>query len=281
MVKKPATTEVATIEEVENKTLAALKAAGFDMSMLEADADAGNDNLTQQDVATPYLYVLQGLSPQATPAHDAYIDGAAPGMFLNNAAQEVYDADKGILFIPCFYERKIVEWKDRKAGGGWIGEHSVDSDIMDFAEMHVDPIDGKKTLRMKADPTHILVETAYHYGLFRHPETGAWLPIVVPMKSTMLKVNRQLNQIISNTIIPGTGKKAPRWLFPFLLTTRSESDGKNTWYTMAFKREAMPVSPDEYTQAKKFAELIKSGDVQRKAETTDQPQQEIDDDIPM
>lgn len=282
MAKKPAT-DVATTEKEDPQALAlqALKNAGFDMSVLEADSDAGNTNVTQQDVATPYLYVLQPLSPQAQPAHDAYIEGAAPGMFLNNAAQEVYDADTGLLFIPAFYERKLVEWVDRDAGGGWVGEHDITSDIMDFAELVEDPIKKRKTLRMKADPTHILVETAYHYGLFRHPVSGLWLPIVVPMKSTMLKVNRQLNQIITNTVIPGSGKKAPRWLYPFMLGTRAESDGKNTWHTITFKREAMPVSLDEYNMAKSFAKLVESGDVQRKAETNDQPDKTEDDDIPM
>lgn len=280
MAKKPAT-EVATIDEENPQALAlkALQAQGFDIAALEADSDAGNKNISQQDVATPYLYVLQPLSPQAQPAHDAYIDGAAPGMFLNNAAQEVYDAEKGVLFIPAYYERKFVEWVDRDAGGGWVGEHDIDSDIMDFAELVENPVNKRKTLRMKSDPTHILVETAYHYGLFRHPVSGLWLPIVVPMKSTMLKVNRQLNQIITNTVIPGSGKKAPRWLYPFTLHTRAESDGKNTWHTIAFKREAMPVTMDEYTQAKAFAKMVETGAVERKAETNVvEPE---DDDIPM
>ena len=105
--------------------------AGYDMDELLRDSGAGVSNMGMDDVAVPYLYVLQTNSPQVNPDHDAYIDGAKAGMFFNNVSMEIYDGrNEGLIVIPCAYERKYVEWVPRDSGGGFVGEHDIDSGIL-------------------------------------------------------------------------------------------------------------------------------------------------------
>jgi hypothetical protein len=121
------------------------------------DAGAGTSQLGMDDVAVPYLYVLQALSPQANPDSEAYIEGAKAGMFYNNVTNEIFDGrEVGLEVIPCAYERKLVEWVHRDDGGGYVQDHSVESNILSQCKPDAN---GKPRL----PNGHMIVETAYHY----------------------------------------------------------------------------------------------------------------------
>ena len=67
------------MNEVTTKTNAgALAAVNF-----EADANAGSQNMTQEDLALPFLKVLGQLSPEVNKRNGKYVEGAEPGMILN------------------------------------------------------------------------------------------------------------------------------------------------------------------------------------------------------
>ena len=88
------------------------------VNMFEADADKGSQNMTQEDLALPFLKVLGQLSPEVNKRDGKYVEGAEPGMILNTVTNEIFDGTKGIDVIPAFYERKYVEWQDRGEGKG-------------------------------------------------------------------------------------------------------------------------------------------------------------------
>ena len=79
------------------------------VNMFEADADKGSQNMTQEDLALPFLKVLGQLSPEVNKRDGKYVEGAEPGMILNTVTNEVFDGAKGINVLPVFYERKYVE----------------------------------------------------------------------------------------------------------------------------------------------------------------------------
>ena len=83
------------------------------VNMFEADADKGSQNMTQEDLALPFLKVLGQLSPEVNKRDGKYVEGAEPGMILNTVTNEIFDGSKGINVLPVFYERKYVEWADR------------------------------------------------------------------------------------------------------------------------------------------------------------------------
>jgi len=53
------------------------------INMFEADADQGTQNISQEDLALPFLKVLGQLSPEINKRDGKYIDGAEPGMIIN------------------------------------------------------------------------------------------------------------------------------------------------------------------------------------------------------
>lgn len=228
--------------------------AGIAMDELMSDAGAGVENMGMDDIAVPYLYVLQPGSPQVDEDSESYVRGAKSGMFYNNVSNEVYDGrEVGLKVIPCAYERKYVEWIDRDTGGGgYVADHDIESGILSETKPNEKgiPILGNG---------HLIIETAYHYVYFQNPLTGTWEEIIIPMKSTMLKKSRRWNKTLMATLIPGTTSRAPRWLYPYQLKTVKETKNDKTWSNFDITRLDEMVSADQYRSAKKFSELMASG----------------------
>jgi hypothetical protein len=248
-------TEVATVKD------SAQLPAGIDMEDLLRDSGAGVSGMGMDDVAVPYLYILQQMSPQVDADNDSYVEGAKPGMFYNNVNEEIYDGrEEGVVVIPCAYERKYVEWVDRDSGGGYVADHDIDSGILSECTPNEKGIPVLKN-------GHLIVETAYHYVYMKNPLTGIWEEIIIPMKSTMLKKSRRWNKTLMATLIPGTSNQAPRWLYPYRLKTVKETKNNNTWSNYDIERLPEMVTADQYRACKAFAELFSKGLVTRAKET--------------
>ena len=82
-------------------------------NLFEADANAGSQNMAQEDLALPFLKVLGQLSPEVNKRDGKHVEGAEPGMILNTVTNEIFDGDKGIDVLPVYYKRQLVEWQDR------------------------------------------------------------------------------------------------------------------------------------------------------------------------
>jgi hypothetical protein len=242
-------TEVASV-----KQSAQLPAGMADMEELMRDAGSGVESMGMDDIAVPFLYILQSNSPQVNEDADTYVKGAKAGMFYNNVSNEIYDGrETGLTVIPCAYERKYVEWIDRdEGGGGYVADHDIESGILSECKPNAKgiPVLGNG---------HLIIETAYHYVYFKNPLTGVWEEIIIPMKSTFLKKSRRWNKTLMATLIPGTSSRAPRWLYPYQLKTVKETKNTNTWSNFDISRLEEMVSADQYRSAKKFAELMQSG----------------------
>jgi len=58
------------------------------------DLQQGFENMTQEDMALPFVRILGQLSPQVTDGDAKYIDGAKPGMIYNTVTSELFDGKK-------------------------------------------------------------------------------------------------------------------------------------------------------------------------------------------
>ena len=127
------------------------------INLFEADADKGSQNMTQEDLALPFLKVLGQLSPEVNKRDGKYVEGAEPGMILNTVTNEIFDGTKGIDIIPAFYERKYVEWQDRGEGkGSPVAIHDASSDIMSTTTRD-------KSFKDRLPNGNYLENTANHY----------------------------------------------------------------------------------------------------------------------
>ena len=95
--------------EVMNKSSGSVALFGDDLQK-------GFENMTQEDMALPFVRILGQLSPQVTDGDAKYIEGAKPGMIYNTVTSECFDGKKGIKVIPCYYKKDYPEWSDRGDG---------------------------------------------------------------------------------------------------------------------------------------------------------------------
>ena len=87
--------------------------------VIEADANVLTGTVGQDDLALPFLKILGQLSPEVNKRDGKYVEGAEPGMIYNSVTGELFNGEKGVPVIPCYYKLEYVEWKDRgKDGSG-------------------------------------------------------------------------------------------------------------------------------------------------------------------
>lgn len=213
---------------------------------LSQDVALGGE-MSLRDVAVPFLYILQQNSPQCTPESPKHIKGAVSSMLLLTQIDKIFEGkEQGLEFIPCYYVRELVEWRDRNKGGGIVDTYDND-----------DPIQDKVTWDNENKPRlpngNLLVETAYHMILVKRPENGALTYSVMPLKSTALKESRKLNNMVADSRIPGTDMVAPRFFYRYRIITHREQKDTQIWFNPTFTQIGPVETEETYELAKKFA----------------------------
>ena len=160
-------------------------------NLFEADANEGTQNISQQDLALPFLKILGQLSPEVNKRDGKYVEGAEPGKIINTVTNKLYDE---IEVIPVFYKRQYVEWADRGTStGAPVAIHNADSDIISQTTR------GKDYKDRLANGNY-LENTANHYVIYLNdtPQQA-----MVSMKSTQLKVSRKWNSMMMGIKMQG------------------------------------------------------------------------------
>jgi hypothetical protein len=227
------------------------------VNMFEADADKGSQNMTQEDLALPFLKVLGQLSPEVNKRDGKYVEGAEPGMILNTVTNEIFDGTKGIDVLPVFYERKYVEWQDRGEGkGAPVAIHDASSDIMSQTTRD-------KSFKDRLPSGNYLENTANHYVvvLGDSPQTA-----LISMKATQLKISRKWNSIMMGIKLQGKNGlfTPPTYSHIYNLKTVQMSNDKGTWFGWEVSKVGPVSDQNVYGIAKSFADQVGKGDVQVK-----------------
>lgn len=224
----------------------------FDSSHFEADAHDGLNNMSQEDLALPFLKVLSQLSPELEE-----VEGAKAGMIYNTVSGEVYDGNKGITVIPCHYERKYIEWMPRGQGSGApVNVYPATSDIM--TKTFRKPGDSKDYL----DSGNYIENSAQHYVLIVDDKGNA-TPALIVMKATQLKKSRKWNSMMMTIKLNGKNGPftPPSYSHTYRLMTTSESNDKGKWYGWEIERIGPIEDAALYAMAKSFALSVQKGEV--------------------
>lgn len=244
------TQEIAVAEE-EKKAVAV-----FSGMYEDAEHDSGFEEADKDSYAIPFLVPLQKGSPQCEEEGGEYVEGAKPGMIYNTVSGELFDGKKGISVIPCHYTRTFVEWKPRKAGGGFVGEHLPEEGLQ--ATTNRDPETNRDILPNGND----LVDSRNHYVLLVK-EDGSTEPALITMASTNIKKSRRWMtrmQNLSANAPDGRKFTPPMYAHVYTLKTMFESNDKGTWYSWEVQPGQQQVeSLQVYEQAKSFRKQVKSG----------------------
>ena len=225
--------------------------ATFDM---EADAQQGAQNISQEDLALPFLKILGQLSPEVNKTHGKYVQGAEPGKIINTVTNELYDK---ISVVPCHYKRQYIEWQDRGASSGApVAIHDADSDI-------VSQTTRDKSYKDRLPNGNYLENTANHFVLVvgKNPETA-----LISMKSTQLKVSRKWNSMMMGLKMQGKNGlfTPPTYSHIYNLKTVQMSNDKGTWFGWDVSKVGPVEQKDLYDMAKNFATSVGKGEIQAK-----------------
>jgi len=243
-------------------------AGALSTNLFESDADKGSQNITQEDLALPFLKVLGQLSPEVNKKHGKYVEGAEPGMILNTVSNECYDGTKGIEVLPCHYKRQYVEWQDRgESKGAPVAIHSASSDILSKATRD-------KSYKDRLPNGNYLENTANHYVVLlgKTPTTA-----LISMKATQLKVSRKWNSMMMGIKLQGKNGlfTPPTYSHIYKLKTVQMSNDKGTWFGWDVSKIGPISNKSVYDIAKSFADRVGKGEIQAKPEAAEAGRQGI------
>jgi hypothetical protein len=223
-------------------------------NLFEADANQGTQNISQEDLALPFLKILGQLSPEVNKRDGKYVEGAEPGKIINTVTNALYDT---VNVIPVFYKRQYIEWQDRGTStGAPVAIHDADSDI-------VSQTTRGKDYKDRLPNGNYLDNTASHFVLTveDNPSTA-----LISMKSTQLKVSRKWNSMMMGIKMQGKNGlfTPPTYSHIYKLSTTQMSNDKGTWFGWDVSKVGPVEDANLYGTAKTFAESVGKGEVQAK-----------------
>ena len=232
------------------------QAGALATNIFEADANQGAQNITQEDLALPFLKVLGQLSPEVNKRDAKYVEGAEPGMILNTVTNALYDGKEGIQVLPVFYKRQYIEWQDRgESKGAPVHIYNAGDDI-------------PKTTRDKMNKDRLgngnyLENTANHYvvTLGKSPSTA-----LISMKATQLKISKKWNSMMLGIKMQGKNGlfTPPTYSHIYKLRTVQQSNDKGTWFGWDVSQVGPIKDKSVYEIAKQFAVRVSKGEIEAK-----------------
>jgi len=223
-------------------------------NLFEADANQGTQNISQEDLALPFLKILGQLSPEVNKRDGKYVEGAEPGKIINTVTNALYDT---VNVIPVFYKRQYIEWQDRGTStGAPVAIHDANSAI-------VNQTTQGKDYKDRLPNGNYLDNTASHFVITveDNPSTA-----LISMKSTQLKVSRKWNSMMMGIKMQGKNGlfTPPTYSHIYKLSTTQMSNDKGTWFGWDVSKVGPVTNADMYNTAKSFAESVGKGEVQAK-----------------
>ena len=225
--------------------------ATFDM---EADAQQGAQNISQDDLALPFLKILGQLSPEVNKRDGKYVEGAEPGKIINTVTNQLFDE---VNVVPCHYKRQYIEWQDRgQSTGAPVAIHDADSDI-------ISQTTRDKSYKDRLPNGNYLDNTASHFVLQLSDTPQSAL---ISMKSTQLKVSRKWNSMMMGLKMQGKNGlfTPPTYSHIYKLKTVQMSNDKGTWFGWDVEKVGPVTDKGIYDMAKNFALSVGKGEIEAK-----------------
>ena len=249
-------------EVAKKKTAEVVK---IDQSIFEVDAGLGNSEVDSEVLSIPFLKTNLSNTIQEENR------GCLKGDLYNTVDGQIYDGKKGILVIPCHFQRRWIQWSpiddDQRAP---IAIFEKASDCPPTERLKKDEKDNKDYLLDGSG--HYVEETHQHYVLICKDD-GTLDAVMIAMKSTSLKASRNWNALIKTRRFPksdGTTFNPPRFSHIYRLNTVMQSNGTMSYAVWNAKLEKQVSNINAYNEAKMFQQSIQKGEVEVKHEQEEQ-----------
>ena len=237
---------------------------------LEQFADEGFENVDSKSLALPFLKILGQLSPQVTQGDSQFVSDARPGMIFNTVTNQLYDGQKGISVVPCFYKLEYIEWRDRGMDGSSapVNIYPADSDIMSKTNR-----DDKNKDRLENG--NYVEETASHYVLIVEDKNVSSTAMMT-MKSTQRKKSKKWNSMMMSLRAKrkdgkGFFRPAP-FTQEYKLKTVLEKNNLGSWYGWEIEHIGQVESEETIKAAFDFYESCKKGAVRTVHSNEEKPE---------
>jgi hypothetical protein len=234
--------------------VATKKEGALAVNTFEADANQGAQNISQEDLALPFLKILGQLSPEVNKRDGKYVEGAEPGKIINTVTNQLFDH---VDVVPCHYKRQYIEWQDRgQSTGAPVAIHEADSDI-------ISQTTRDKSYKDRLPNGNYLDNTANHFVLQLGDTPQSAL---ISMKSTQLKVSRKWNSMMMGLKMQGKNGlfTPPTYSHIYKLKTVQMSNDKGTWFGWDVEKVGPVTDKGIYDMAKSFAISVGKGEVEAK-----------------
>ena len=248
------------------------KIAVMSEDMFAADAGVGVNDLGSEDLAIPFLKVLQKMSDELDD-----LDNAKAGDIYNTVTKDIVKGKDGVKVVNCAYNLQYIEWEPRGTGTGAPHQIYSAGDTIPQTERGEDNKDY-----VVGGNGRYLERTAQHYVLVID-EDGITQQALLPMKSTQFKKSKQWNSAMRSLKMKdqkGTLFTPPRFAHTWLLETVSEENKNGSWYGWQISKDGVVADPSVYAEAKLFADSIQSGQVNVRHEREENKDTSDDEDTP-
>ncbi len=194
---------------------------------------SGFENQTSEDYSIPFVTILQALSPQLLP--EAGNDHLKQGMIFNTVTGDYYKGGDGIAFIPATTQHEFIEFKPRDQGGGFVGRHAIDSEMVAHAK------DASTEFgKYKTPDGNDLIETFAVYGIAIGAD-GMPVTCVVAFSGSKIKKYKGWMTKAKTCQIPLPDLRripAPLWAHRYRLKVVPEKNNKGSFFNWAIEFDA-------------------------------------------
>ena len=148
-------------------------------------------------------------------------------MIFNSVTQDLFDGQRGIEIVPCYYKLEYLEWPDRQEGANApVNTYPADSDILSQTKRDEQNLD-------RLPNGNYIQETASHFVL-RVEDGQPQETALMSMKATQRKKSKMWNSMmrsVKEKRSDGKGFYTPAMFTQrYLLNTVLEKNAKGTWY---------------------------------------------------
>ncbi|MAC50918.1 MAG: hypothetical protein CME31_00070 [Gimesia sp.] len=234
-----------TEEKSENKNGSVPSVVDF-----TADAGAGLENVTQEDLIIPRLKLVQALSPQVQKHDGAYIEGISVGDIFNTVTNEFWSGEKGLTVVPVSYKRVFLEWGPER-GGGLIATYEDPAILQQCT---------KNERYQDILPNGNQIQTTANHYVMQLTKIG-YSPVMIAMTGTQLKKSKRWNSMMASLKIKGAdgGLFTPAtFSHKYKLTAVPESNDSGSWFGWNVTNLGMleDKEVDIYNSAKEFGSTV-------------------------
>jgi hypothetical protein len=221
----------------------------------EQFAGMGLEDIKATDLSIPFLRILAQLSPQVNKRDGAYVQGAEAGDIYHTVSSTVFKGDVGVRVVPCYMSNRLVEWKPREKGGGYVQSYNGEDPIAKLARR-----DDRGTLILPNGNT--LVNTLQFFVLLLTEEGPQ--RCIIAMSGSQVTTGKKWN----TTIKSQTGRRADGSLYEmaifsnvYQLTSAPQQNDKGSWFGWKILREGLVADREILVMGAEFSKAIRAGEI--------------------